>query len=77
MLEINVKEARSKLSHLLDMVERGEEVIITRRGKKSARLISPTPREHLPDLKKFRKTIRLKGKLLSETVVSSRDEERY
>ena len=28
MLEVNVKEARSKLSILLDRVERGEEIII-------------------------------------------------
>jgi prevent-host-death family protein len=36
MLEVNVKEARSKLSHLLDRVERGEKIIIKRRGKKLA-----------------------------------------
>ena len=41
MLEVNVKEARSKLSLLLDRVERGEEIIIKRRGKKVALLVSP------------------------------------
>ena len=41
MLEVNVKEARSKLSILLDRVERGEEIIIKRRGKKVALLVSP------------------------------------
>jgi antitoxin (DNA-binding transcriptional repressor) of toxin-antitoxin stability system len=35
MLEVNVKEARGKLSNLLDRVERGEDVVINRRGKKS------------------------------------------
>ena len=32
MLEVNVKEARSNLSSLLDRVERGEEILIKRRG---------------------------------------------
>ena len=41
MLEVNVKEARSKLSNLLDRVERGEEIIIKRHGKKVALLVSP------------------------------------
>jgi len=37
-MQIKVKDARSKLSSLLDRVEKGEEIIITRRGKKVARL---------------------------------------
>lgn len=32
-------EAKTKLSALLDRVERGEEVVITRRGKAVARLV--------------------------------------
>ena len=53
MLEVNIKEARSKLSSLLDKAERGEEIIITRRGKKIARLASLENNERLPSLKKF------------------------
>lgn len=34
-------EAKNNLSKLLDMVERGEEVTITRNGKPVARLIAP------------------------------------
>lgn len=34
-------EAKTKLSELLDLVEQGEEVLITRRGKTIARLSSP------------------------------------
>jgi len=33
ILEVNVKDARSNFSSLLDKVERGEEIIIKRRGK--------------------------------------------
>ena len=41
MREIGAFEAKSKLGQLLDWVEAGEEVIITRRGKPVARLTSP------------------------------------
>lgn len=39
--EIGAFEAKNKLGQLLDLVERGEEVVITRRGKEVARLVPP------------------------------------
>jgi prevent-host-death family protein len=43
MREIGAFEAKNKLGTLLDWVEQGEEVVITRRGKAVARLVpSPT-----------------------------------
>ena len=39
MIEIGAFEAKTHLSHLLDQVERGETIIITRPGKPVARLI--------------------------------------
>jgi prevent-host-death family protein len=39
--EIGAFEAKSKLGQLLDWVEAGEEVVITRRGKVVARLVPP------------------------------------
>jgi len=39
MLEIGTFEAKNKLSELLDRVEKGEEIAITRRGKTIARLV--------------------------------------
>ena len=39
MREIGAFEAKNKLGTLLDWVERGEEVVITRRGKAVARLV--------------------------------------
>ena len=44
MREIGAFEAKNKLSTLLDWVENGEEVRITRRGKPVARLVPDTPR---------------------------------
>lgn len=43
MREVGAFEAKAKLGQLLDRVEAGEEVIITRRGKAVARLTSPEP----------------------------------
>ncbi len=78
MLEINVKEARSNLSSILDRVEKGEEIVITRRGKRIARISNidnkPTP---LKSLKQFRNKISIKGTSLSQTVINQRENERY
>jgi len=41
MREIGAFEAKSKLGQLLDWVEAGEEVVITRRGKVVAKLVPP------------------------------------
>jgi prevent-host-death family protein len=39
MTVVGAFEAKNKLGHLLDLVERGEEVTITRHGKDVARLV--------------------------------------
>lgn len=78
MLEMNVKEVRNNLRLILDKVEQGEEVVITRRGRRVARLSSlenaPTP---LKSLNEFRKSIHVKGSPLSQTVIDQRGKERY
>lgn len=43
MREIGAFEAKNKLGTLLDWVEAGEEVLITRRGKAVARLVPAEP----------------------------------
>mgnify|MGYP000453943480 CR=1 FL=1 len=42
MREIGAAEAESTLGSLLDLVEKGEEVVITREGKRVARLVRDT-----------------------------------
>ncbi|MBF0231987.1 MAG: type II toxin-antitoxin system Phd/YefM family antitoxin [Desulfamplus sp.] len=78
MIVISTKEARGKFSSILDDVESGKEIIITRRGKKVARITSidesPIP---LNGLKNFRKDINGNGESLSQTVIRQREEERY
>jgi len=41
MKEVGAFEAKSRLGQLLDWVEAGEEVVITRRGKVVARMVPP------------------------------------
>ena len=76
---INLKEARKRLSALVDAAERGESVTITRRGKEVARLVPAAGgnRGPLPDLSAFRSSIEIQGESLSEVVVTMRAEERY
>jgi prevent-host-death family protein len=62
MTHVSVRTAREKLPQLLDRVEKGEEVVVTRRGKAVARMV-PVLREprRLPALTDFRKTIGRRG----------------
>jgi len=57
MPTVNVHKAKTNLSRLLAQVEAGEEVIIARRGRPVARLVSYNPRvKRQPDI--------LKGKIV-------------
>ena len=47
MVQVTVAEAMSQLSSLLDAVEAGQAVVITRRGRAIAELV---PRLHVRDL---------------------------
>ena len=77
-MEISAKEARMRLSDLLKRAEKGEEVLLFRRGKKVARLVpAKKVQKTLPSLKEFRASIRMKGRPLSMVVVKDRKEERF
>jgi prevent-host-death family protein len=43
MQEFGAFEAKNKFGHLLDLVEHGEEVMITRHGKEVARIVPARP----------------------------------
>jgi prevent-host-death family protein len=53
--EIDACRAEDKLSQLLDLVERGEEIVITRHGKAVARMV---PRHKANDGEQARAAIR-------------------
>jgi prevent-host-death family protein len=77
-MEINAKEARSKLSSLLNKVEEGGEIVIVRRGRRVARLITAESRmKRLPTLKDFRASVKIKGLSLGEVVSREREGARY
>lgn len=58
MREVPATDAKAKLSELLDQVERGERVQITRRGKVIARLV---PATDISDTEKKRAFAELKA----------------
>jgi prevent-host-death family protein len=77
-MEVNVKEARNSIGKLLDRTQRGEEIMISRRGKKVARLVPVgVSAKRLPDLRDFRASITIRGVALSQTVIDVRNLERY
>ena len=77
-MEINLNEAKSKMGSLLDRSQKGEEVVIMRRGRRIARIVPIGGSDkRLPDLKDFRDSITIKGDSLGNTVLQGRNEERY
>ena len=79
MFTVNLTCAKAHLSELLDRVEAGEEIAITRRGKEVAHL-SPVYRPNKPipfeELAKFRATMPPLRRPISEIISEMRDEER-
>ena len=58
MVQVTVAEAKSQLSSLLDAVEAGEAVVITRRGKPIAELVPRcSVRDLLPQLAALREAL--------------------
>jgi prevent-host-death family protein len=51
-MTVGIFEAKQKLSQLVDRASKGEEIIITRRGKEQARLV-PMPAERGRTLKEI------------------------
>jgi len=75
MSTINVADAKAHLSELLDRVEAGEEVVITRRGKAIARLSSVEPtRQPLVSLADLRSSLPTVTKRSADVVRELRDE---
>jgi len=79
MNRVNMREARQRLSSIVKAAERGQSVVITRRGRQVARIgpVGPVKGKPLPDLSEFRASVKVKGKPLSAAVVAARREARY
>ena len=79
MFKTGVKEARQHFTEYLSRVEKGEEIIITKRNEPIAR-ISPMKTKKggvLASRKALRESLRAKGLALSEIVLASRKRESW
>ena len=66
-------EAKAKLSRLLDVVENGHSVVITRRGKAIAELVPRRAvRDLLPQLRALRNSLPEQGSSAVETIQTIR-----
>jgi prevent-host-death family protein len=77
MVTVNLTRAKAHLSELLDKVEAGEEVVITRHGRPVARLVSAArARQPLPlvELAAFRATMPRLQRPSAELLRKARDE---
>lgn len=56
MKKVGIKQARQQLPDLIDRVQAGEEIVITRQGKVVAQLVpAPKTLKPLPSLAEFRR----------------------
>ncbi len=75
---VNVSDARENLAELLAAVERGEEIIITRRSKTIAKLTRPDEvRKPFREQSQFRSEIPPMKVPAGQFIRDLRDEERY
>ncbi len=80
MLTVNLAHAKAHLSELLDKVEAGEEVIITRHGKPVAHMrqaVAPKEPLDLEALAALRATLPNWGRDSATLLRQMRDDERY
>jgi prevent-host-death family protein len=74
MKHVGIKETRQQLPDLIDRVEAGEEIVITRQGRPVARLVpAPQPRKSLPPLGEFRKRMGRLGTPSAQLLREERD----
>jgi prevent-host-death family protein len=81
MKEVGAFEAKNRLGALLDLVERGEEVIITRHGRPAAKLVPATPRADRAQARAAAERIRARAaaqkcKITVDEIKAYRDEGR-
>ena len=80
MSEVSVAEAKAHLSAILDRVERGEEVVITRRGKPVAKVSGVAKKLEPIDfaaIRELRESLPLQEESAGDFMRRMRDQERY
>jgi len=80
MSEVNLAEAKARLSALVARAEAGETVSITRRGKPVARLVAaekPREKVDVARLKAFTDTLPMQMESAGDFIRKMRDSDRY
>ena len=78
MQTFSVADAKAQLSHLIDLVESGEEVTITRRGRPVVQLVpSAPPRQELPSLADLRASLPRQRASAGKFIRKLREDDRY
>ncbi len=79
MVTAGIKDARQHLTEYLSRVQKGEEIIISKRDEPIAKItpIRKKVKRKLESHKELRASIIAKGKPLSKIVIDSRKEEAY
>ena len=79
-MSVNIAQAKAKLSELIEAVQAGEKIIITKRGKVVAELRAPE-RVLKPfdftELRKLHSTMKMSEQSAADLVRQMRDEDRY
>jgi prevent-host-death family protein len=76
--QVGLFDVKTHLSALIDRVERGEEIVITKRGAVVARLVPPAqqlrrdPREAVKRIRSLRRGLSLEGAAMRELIESGR-----
>jgi prevent-host-death family protein len=83
LASIGAYDAKTRLSELLDRVERGEQIVITRHGKPIARLVPEGGHDReaalaaIEELARYRNELAARGiRLTTEEILALRDEGR-
>ena len=78
MSTYTLAEAKAQLSRLISMVEAGEEITITKRGRAVVKLVrSDPPRQQMPSLADHRAQITPQDEAAGEFIRELRDSDRY
>ena len=77
MSQIGVFEAKNKLSELIDRAERGEETVITRRGKPVAKLVPISAKHDVKVARAALQRIREQAKQANLGPFNWEEEKRY
>ena len=78
MHAFSLAKAKAQLSKLIELVEIGEQVTITKRGKAVVKIVKiEQPRQQVPSLVEHRASIRYMGEPAAEFIRKTRESNRF